>query len=174
MTAIFFRFCGRFYEQYQLRYRSFTCQTSNIDVFFVTSFLCSLKFVLFHLIGHTKRCLQKNIENVLWLSVCDMTVPSTRGLSAWQLRCLIVYATLMMSNCLWYTAKLIPNDLDLTFQCHPRSNVMGVNWKTIYDLLYVFHAKFDKKMPHLGDATFWKSCDLDLTLKGYPMSIVLR
>ena len=49
----------------------------------------------------------------------------TRGLSAWQLRCLIVYATLMMSNCLWYTAKLIPNDLDLTFQCHPKSNVMG-------------------------------------------------
>ena len=49
----------------------------------------------------------------------------TRGLSAWQLRCLIVYATLMMSNCLWYTAKLIPNDLDLTLQCHPRSNVMG-------------------------------------------------
>ena len=25
----------------------------------------------------------------------------TRGLSAWQLRCLIVYATLTMSNCLW-------------------------------------------------------------------------
>ena len=49
----------------------------------------------------------------------------TRGLSAWQLRCLIVYATPMMSNCLWYTAELIPNDLDLTFQCHPRSNVMG-------------------------------------------------
>ena len=49
----------------------------------------------------------------------------TRGLSAWQLRCLIVYATLMISNCLWYTAKLIPNDLDLTFQCHPKSNVMG-------------------------------------------------
>ena len=39
---------------------------------------------------------------------------------------------------------------------------------------YVFHAKFDKKMLHLGDATFWKSCDLDLTLKGYPISIVLR
>ena len=33
---------------------------------------------------------------------------------------------------------------------------------------------FNKKMLHLGDATFWKSCDLDLTLKGYPMSIVLR
>ena len=43
---------------------------------FVTSFLCLLKFLLFHLIGHTKRCLQKNIENFLWLSFCDMTVPS--------------------------------------------------------------------------------------------------
>ena len=49
---------------------------SNIDVFFVTSFLCSLEFLLFHWIGHTKRCLQKNIENFLWLSFCDMTVPS--------------------------------------------------------------------------------------------------
>ena len=32
--------------------------------------------LLFHLKGHTKRCLQTNIENVLWLSFCDMTVPS--------------------------------------------------------------------------------------------------
>ena len=39
-------------------------------------------------------------------------------------------------------------------------------------IYYVFHAKFDK-MLHLRDATFWKLCDLDLTLKGYPMSIVL-
>ena len=58
----------------------------------------------------------------------------------------------------------------------PNVKSNGVNWKTIYDLLYmyVFHAKFDKEMLHLGDATFWNSCDLDLTLKGYPMSIVLR
>ena len=40
------------------------------------SFICSLKFLLFHLIGHTKRCLQKNIENFLSLSFCDMTVSS--------------------------------------------------------------------------------------------------
>ena len=40
---------------------------------FATSFLCLLKFSLFHLIGHTKRCLQKNIENFLWLSFCDRT-----------------------------------------------------------------------------------------------------
>ena len=55
----------------------------------------------------------------------------------------------------------------------PKVKYDGVNWKTIHDLLYVFHAKFDK-MLHLGDATFWKSCDLDLTLKGNPMLIVLR
>ena len=30
---------------------------SNIDVFFVTSFLCSLKFLLFHRIEYPKRCL---------------------------------------------------------------------------------------------------------------------
>ena len=53
----------------------------------------------------------------------------------------------------------------------PKVKCNGVNWKTIYD---VFHPKLDKKMLHLGDATFWKSCDLDLTLKGYPMPIVLR
>ena len=50
---------------------------SNIDVFLVTPFLCSLKFLLFQLIGHSKRCLQKNIEHFLWLSFCDRTVPST-------------------------------------------------------------------------------------------------
>ena len=44
---------------------------SNIDVFFVTSFICSLKFLWFQLIGHTKRC-----DIFLWLSFCDMTVPS--------------------------------------------------------------------------------------------------
>ena len=37
-----------------------------------------------------------------------------------------------------------------------------------------FMQNYDKKMLHLGDATFWKSCDLDFVLKGYPMSIVLR
>ena len=46
-----------------------------LTYFFVTSFLCSLKFLLFHLIGHTKKCLQKNIENFLCLRFCDMTVP---------------------------------------------------------------------------------------------------
>ena len=43
---------------------------SNIDVFFVTSFLCSLKFLLFHRIEYPKS------EIFLLLSFCDMAVPS--------------------------------------------------------------------------------------------------
>ena len=45
---------------------------SNIDVFFVTSFLCSLKFLFFHRIEYPK----KKKEIFLWLSFCDMTVLS--------------------------------------------------------------------------------------------------
>ena len=51
---------------------SFNVKRQILTYFFVTSFLCSLEFLLFHLIGHTKRCLQKNIENFLWLSFCDI------------------------------------------------------------------------------------------------------
>ena len=32
---------------------------SNVDVFFVTSLLCSLKFLLFYRIEYHKRCLWK-------------------------------------------------------------------------------------------------------------------
>ena len=49
---------------------------SNIDVFVVTSFLCSLEFLLFHRIEYPKRCLEKKIEIFLRLCFCDMTVPS--------------------------------------------------------------------------------------------------
>ena len=45
---------------------------SNIDVFFVTSFLCSLRFLLFHRIEYPKRCILKKIEIFLWLSFCDI------------------------------------------------------------------------------------------------------
>ena len=47
-----------------------------LTYFFVSSFLYSLKFLLFHRIEYPKRCLWKNIEIFLWLSFCDMTVPS--------------------------------------------------------------------------------------------------
>ena len=49
---------------------------SKIDVFCVTSFLCTLKFLLFHRIEYPKKCLRKQIEIFLLLSFCDMTVPS--------------------------------------------------------------------------------------------------
>ena len=49
---------------------------SNIDVFFVTSFLCSLKFLLFSRIEYPKRCPCKKNEIFLWLSFCDIIVPS--------------------------------------------------------------------------------------------------
>ena len=47
-----------------------------LTYFFVTLLLCSLKFLLFHLIGHTKSCQQTNIEHFQCLSFCYMTVPS--------------------------------------------------------------------------------------------------
>ena len=40
--------------------QEFYMSKSNIDLFVVTSFLCSLKFVLFHRIEYPKRCLYKN------------------------------------------------------------------------------------------------------------------
>ena len=43
---------------------------SNIDVFFVTSFLCS--FLFFHRIEYPKRCLWQKIEIFLRLSFCDI------------------------------------------------------------------------------------------------------
>ena len=48
---------------------------SNIDVFVVTSFLCSLEFLLFHRIEYPNRCLLKK-KKILRLSFYDMTVPS--------------------------------------------------------------------------------------------------
>ena len=48
---------------------------SNIDVF-MTSFLCSLEFLLFLRIEYHKRCLGKTNEIFLWLCFLDMTVLS--------------------------------------------------------------------------------------------------
>ena len=49
-----------------------------------------------------------------------------------------------------------------------------VNWKAIYDLLYVFHTNFDHMMYHLWNTTPWKVCDLDLTFKCNKRSKVTR
>ena len=68
--------------------------------------------------------------------------------------------TAPLSNCLYYT-----NDVYLSMihsQINTQLSRFDLSMPRCYDLLYVFHAKFDK------------SCDLDLTLKGYPMSNVSR
>ena len=76
MTAIFFRFLLTILWELVILVLEFYMLKSNIDVFTLTSFLCSLKFLLFHRIEYPKRCLWKKIEIFLWLSFCDMTVPS--------------------------------------------------------------------------------------------------
>ena len=63
-----------------------------LTYFFVTSFLCSLKFLLFQLIGHAKKCPQKNIENFyasffLWYDCTfkqQYTVPVTLTFDLWK------------------------------------------------------------------------------------------
>ena len=57
MTAIFFRFLLTILCELLILVCEFYMLKSNIDVFFVTSFLCSLKFLLFHRIEYRKRCL---------------------------------------------------------------------------------------------------------------------
>ena len=75
MTAIFFRFLfDNFMSNINCGIGVLHVKRQILTYFLVSSFLCSLKFLLFQLIGHTKKCLQKNIE--YWLSFCDMTVPS--------------------------------------------------------------------------------------------------
>ena len=76
MTAILFRFLLTIWWELVILVEEFYMLKSNIDVFFVTSFLYSLQFLLFHRIEYPKRCLFKKIENFLCLSFCDMTVPS--------------------------------------------------------------------------------------------------
>ena len=59
---------------------------------------------------------------------------STRGLSARQLRCLIVYATQMMSNCLMIHSQINTQWPWFDLSMPPKVKCNGVNWKTIYDL----------------------------------------
>ena len=66
MTAIFFFY--DFMSNINCGIGVLHVKRQIFDVFFVTSFLCSLKFLLFQLIGHIKKCLQKYIEHFLWFS----------------------------------------------------------------------------------------------------------
>ena len=57
-------------------------------------------------------------------------------------------------------------------KCH---TCCKVNWKAIYDLLYVFHTNFDHMMHHLSERhNSLKGCNLDLTFKGNPRSKITR
>ena len=58
-----------------------------------------------------------------------MPTMKTRGLSAWQLRCLIIH-------CLWYTSQCTPNEIEMTVQCTQCQMSWGT-WKAIYHLLYM-------------------------------------
>ena len=73
MTAIFFRFLFTILWELVILVWEFYMLKSNIDVFFVTSFLCSLKFLLFYRIEYHKRCPWKKLKFfyssvfVIWL-----------------------------------------------------------------------------------------------------------
>ena len=55
-----------------------------LTYFFVTSFLCSLLVFIVSFDRAYKEVSTKNIENFLWLSFCDMTVPSKNNIpSLW-------------------------------------------------------------------------------------------
>ena len=68
---------------------------SNIDVFFMTSFLCSLQFLLFYRIEYPKRCLWTKIEffsiaQFLWYDCTfkkQCTVPVTLTFDLWRSIC---------------------------------------------------------------------------------------
>ena len=63
MTAIFFRFLLTILWELVILVWEFYMLKSNIDVFFVTSFLCSLQFLFFHPIEYPKRCLWKTRQS---------------------------------------------------------------------------------------------------------------
>ena len=91
MTAIFFRFLLTILWELVILVWEFYMLKSNIDVFFVTSFLCSLKFLLFYRIEYPKRCLWKKIKNsmaqFLWYDCTfkkQFTVPVTLTFDLWR------------------------------------------------------------------------------------------
>ena len=76
MTAIILRFLLTILWDNVTSVWEFYMLKSNIDVFFVTSFLCSLEFFLFDQIEYPKRCLGKKNEIFLWHGFWDMTFKS--------------------------------------------------------------------------------------------------
>ena len=112
----------------------------GIWVFFVTSFLCSLKFVLFQLIGHTKRCLQTNIKKKLCLSFCDLIVPSKSNVPSlwlWPIK---------VNFCRWIDND--PISVMYAFQIDISTNSWAIKYQYLGIGLYmlnVAHVKNDVK-----------------------------
>ena len=75
MTTIFCIFLLTILREIVTSECEFYMLKSNIDVCFVTSFPCSLEFLLFHRIEYPKMCM-RIFFLFLWLSFCDMTVSS--------------------------------------------------------------------------------------------------
>ena len=93
---------------------------------FVMSFLCSLKFVLFHLIGNTKRCLKKtfSMAQFLWYDCTfnkrhlGLTAPLSNNTLS------MIYSP-MNTKWPWFDLSMPPK-----VKCH------DVNWKTIYRIWF--------------------------------------
>jgi hypothetical protein len=74
---------------------------------------------------------------------------------------------------LWDTVSWKFHDLELTLMSS-KVKRHYVNWKAIYDFLYVFHIHFCHNMHNLWDASHLKLNDLDLTFQYNPRSKVMR
>ena len=81
---------------------------SNIDVFFVTSFLCSLEFLLFHRIEYPKRCMRKKNRNFsmaqfLWYDctfIKKSTVSVTLTFDLWRSILFSESSTTLLVSCI--------------------------------------------------------------------------
>ena len=99
----------------------------------------------------------------------------TRGLSAWQLRCLIIHD-------LWCTAHWTPNDLFgfnflkvmRTWFDLERVKYLEVNCWFIDDFLYVFLINYGHNVLSLWNIAHWKPNDLDLPFQFHQRSTVIR
>ena len=77
----------------------------KFDLFFVTSFLCSLEWLLFYLKGYLKRCQRKKNEIFPWLSFWDIMVKPMYprcDLDLWSLKVMILISSHYVPISVWY------------------------------------------------------------------------
>ena len=98
---------------------------SNIDVFLVTSFLCSLQFLLFHRIEYPKRCLWQKLKFfygsvfVIWLYLQK----------AMYRPCDIDFWPMKVNICLWIEYN--PISILYKFQINISSNSREIKYQNI-------------------------------------------